>query len=333
MLERINLTALLALLAIVDLLLDRVFTRLFLGERATASGGARLLAQIGNHVSNLVGALALLLFALTYISLIRRRELYPRSIRVVTSVLAAVFVLMLAACVSRVQVPGRWLVQLTATHAFLMSLTALALWSAAVPVRPRLGATLFALPAILHTAALFVNLTGQGGALTGNLARIGELCAFIAAGAAPLLLLPRGGGNTRFFGVAWLAGLTAAGLVLAGLVLRFDLVQVLAFYGLRLELPATGSPAGWAYALLLALAVLGTFLVVIPSFAAGGSDRLIAYGVLLVVISGYQVSSAGDLGVSACGMLAIAVGLVRRPGTTATPNTAGSGTLAVVPAA
>jgi hypothetical protein len=322
-LQRINLTALLALLALLDLLLDRVFTRLFLGERDSASGGARLLAQLGTHISNLCGALALLLFASTFVTLVRRRELFPRALRVVTSLLAVVFVLMLAACVSSVQVPGRWFVQLTTTHAFLVWLTALALWSAPVPIRPKLGVTLFALPAVLHTAALFASQSGQGAGLAGNLARIGELTAFIAAGAAPLLLLPAGRG-TRFFGLAWVAGLAAATLVLVGLVLRFDLVQVLALYGLRLDLPALGSPAGWAYALLLALAVLGTFLIVVPAFAAGGSDRLLAYGVLLVVVAGYQASSPADLGVSACGMLAIALGVYRRP----TAPAAESGTMA-----
>ena len=39
------------------------------------------------------------------------------------------------------------------------------------------------------------------------------------------------------------------------------------------------APGAWGYGLLLVLAVLGTFLLVIPSLAASGGDRLIAYGV------------------------------------------------------
>ena len=113
-------------------------------------------------VSYLAGALALLLFASSVLSAIRRRELYPRSMRVVVSVLAFVFVAMLTVCVATFQVQHRSFVQLKTAFAFFAWLTAVAIWRAPVGPRAKLGVTLFALPSVLHTAALFVSEMGWG---------------------------------------------------------------------------------------------------------------------------------------------------------------------------
>jgi hypothetical protein len=313
--SRFNLTAVLAVLAILDLLVDRLLSRLFLpsggGARAWSLSGP--LAGLGSFLSYLAGALALLLFASSFVGLIRRRELYPRSMRLVVSVLALVFVGLLTCALATFQPQGRLFVQLKTTHAFLATLTAVALWAAPVSARAKLGVTLFALPPVLHTAALFISEMGwTRGSLAPDLARIGELLAFLAAGSAPLLLPPALRG-ARFGIAAWVLGLFAVTLLVAGLLLKFDLVQVLALYGLRLDLPPLAAAGAWAYGLLFALAVLGTFLVVLPGLGAGGSDRLIAYGVIMIVTAGYQVASPADLGVSTCGLLALALGVVRRP--------------------
>jgi hypothetical protein len=307
-LSRLNLTAVLVALAILDLLVDRLFSRVFL---SASSGGGRVISVAGAFVSYLAGALALLLFASSFLNTIRRRELYPRSMRLVISALAFVFVLLLTACVACVPVPHRWFVQLKTAYAFFGWLTAVAIWRAPVGIRPKLGMTLFALPAVLHTAALFVSEMGWGRASTAaDLARIGELSAFLAAGAAPLLLLPHMRGM-RQAGLAWALGLVAAAAVTVALFTQFDLLHVLALYGLRLDIPPPNA-GSWGYALLLVLAVLGTFLLVVPSLAVSGGDRLIAYGVLLVVSAGYQIASPADLGIAACGLLAMALGITRR---------------------
>jgi hypothetical protein len=51
-----------------------------------------------------------------------------------------------------------------------------------------------------------------------------------------------------------------------------------------------------------------------------------AYGVVMMVTAGYQIASPTDLGVSACGMLALSLGVSRRTGVTrstdATPTVA-----------
>jgi hypothetical protein len=308
-LSRLNLTAVLVALAYLDLLVARLLCRVFL---SSSSGGGRAMAVAGAFVSHLAGALALLLFATSFLNAIRRRELYPRSMRLVISVLAFVFVLLLTACLASVPMPHRWFVQLKTAYAFLGWLTAVAIWRTAVGIRPKLGITLFALPAVLHTAALFVSEMGWGRAGTAaDLARIGELTAFLAAGAAPLLLLPHMRGM-RLGPLSWALGLGAAVVVGVALFTQFDLLHVLAEYGLRLDVPPPTAAGSWGYGLLLVLAVLGTFLLVVPSLVGSGGDRLIAYGALLVMSAGYQVASPGDLGIAACGLLAMALGISRR---------------------
>jgi hypothetical protein len=311
-LSRLNLTAILAALSVLDLVLDRVLVRLFLPSSNPAETGGQVLAGGATFVSYLAGALALLVFATSFLGLLRRRELFPPSMRFLVSVLALFCIALLALCVSRFAVSGRLFVQLKTSHAFLSWLIALAVWRAPISIRARLGVTLFALPAVLHTIALFLNELGRGRgvAFTADLARIGELSAFLAAGAAPLLL-PRSLRGARYAPAAWLLGIVAISVLLAGTLLKFDLVQLLALYGLRLDLPPLASQGAWAYVLLLALAVLGTFLVVLPAIGSGASDRLVAYGVIMLVTSGYQIASPSDLGVAACGLLALAVGVTR----------------------
>jgi hypothetical protein len=306
---RLNLTAVLAALAILDLAIDRLFCRVFVSP---LTGGGHAISVAGAFVSYLAGALALLLFASSFIGAIRRRELYPRSMRLVVSAVALAFVGLLALCVASSQLPEQRFVQLKTSFAFLAALTALALWRADTGLRPKLGMTLFVLPAVLHTAALFASEMGWGQpGVAADLARVGELAALLAAGAAPLLLPPSVRG-TRQAALAWGLGLAAAGLVVAGLLARFDLLHVLALYGLRVDVPPLAAAGAWGYGLLLVLAVLGTFLLVVPALAGSGADRLVGYGAIMLISAGYQIASPTDLGIAACGLLAMAMGIARR---------------------
>ena len=72
--------------------------------------------------------------------------------RFLVSVLALFCIALLTLCVSRFVVSGRLFVQLKTSHAFLSWLIALAVWRAPIIFRARVGVTLFALPAVLHTA-------------------------------------------------------------------------------------------------------------------------------------------------------------------------------------
>ncbi len=318
---RFNLTAVLAVLAVLDLLVDRLLTRLFLPAASGADGGAHGLVWLGAFVSHLAGALALLVFATSFLGLIRRRELYPRSLRMVASILAVFFVLLFTAAVSTYPPSTRLFVQLRVSHAFFAFMTLLAVWRVPVPGRTKLGMTLFTLPLVLHTAALFCSETSfmRGGGLAGQLARIGELTAFLAAGGAPLLL-PQSLRNTRASAFVWLVGAVAVALVGLLASTKFDLMQVLALYGLRLELPPLSLPGAWAYLLLFALAVFGAITAVIPALLSGGGDRLLAYGIVMIITAGYQIGSPPDLAISTAGLLAMAVGIARRGAGTLPPN-------------
>jgi hypothetical protein len=330
---RLNLTALLAALAVLDLLVDRLLTRLFLPPSTLENPGVRVLVSIGSFVSYLCGALALLLFATSFLGLIRRRELYPRSLRMVASILAVFFVVLFIGCVSTYPGSPRLFVQLRTSQAFLAWLTIMAIWRASLPGRTKLGITLFMLPSILHTAALFcgeISAT-RGGALPGHLVRIGEIVAFLAAGSAPLLLPGSLRGGRPGWRV-WLLGAAAVLGVGVLALLKFDLMQVLGLYGLRLELPPPGVPGAWAYLLLLALATFGTVTAVLPALVGGGGDRLLAYGIIMVVTAGYQISSPTDLATATAGLLAMAVGVARRGQSTPPPPVLAADAAAPAPA-
>jgi hypothetical protein len=318
-LSRFNLTAIVAVLGVLDLVLDRLLARLFLPPGA-AHTSAQWLVFVGSFLSYLAGALALLVFASSFLDLVRRRELFPRSLRMVASILAVFFVMLFAACMSAYPSSARLFVQLRTCQAFLAFLISLSMWATPLPARVKLGTSLFMLPSILHTMALFVGeaSASRGGSLAGQLVRIGELVAFVAAGGAPLLLR----GLTRqarpALGSWLLASLAVLALVVAA-VLKFDLVQVLALYGLRLELPPLGVPGGWAYLLLFALALFGVVTAVVPALYAGGPDRLLGYGLIMVVTAGYQIASPPDLAMAMAGLLALAVGVLRRGASAAPP--------------
>jgi hypothetical protein len=312
-LGRLNLTAVLAAVAVVDLVLERVFARLFLPSASTARAWNAFWSYATAFVSYLAGVLGLALFALTLLGLLRRRELFPNSARVVVIVVGLSFVGLLACTFWQYPLDTGRFVQLKISHAFLSGLVAVAVWLTPGPLRPKLGVTLFMLPAILHTVALFAaELSwGRTDLLPGDVARAGELCALLAAGAAPLLLavsLP----SPRQAAVAWPLGLVAVGVLVWGAFRHFDLVQLLTSFGLRIELPAMGAAGAWSFVMLLGLAVLGAILFVVPAFIVGGSERLVALGVVLIIAAGYQISSPPDLSAAACGVLALGLGVARR---------------------
>lgn len=318
--SRLNLTAVVAVLALFDLVVDRLVLRLFMPATNPGGSGLGWLAFVAAFISYLGGALALLLFASSFLGLIRRRELFPRSLRMVASILAVFFVVLFTFCTSSYPSSPRLFIQLRTSQAFLAWIIGLAIWRASVPVRAKIGTTLFLLPPILHTAALFLGETSatRGGPLPGQLIRLGEVAAFLAAGCAPLLL-PRTLREGRPTLVAFLLGAAAVAALAVTAALKFDLVQVLALYGLRLELPPLSVPGARGYLLLFALAVFGVVTAVIPALRAGGGSRLYAYGIIMVVSAGYQVGSPPDLAIATAGLLAMAVGITRRGNADAAP--------------
>jgi hypothetical protein len=312
-LARLNLTAVLAALAVVALALDRVFARLFLPAAATAHSWDAFFSYAGAFVSYLGGALGLLVFAGSLIGVLRRRELFPSSSRAVLMAIGCFFVALLACTLWQYPLDTARFVQLKITHAFLSGLVALAVWLRPGSLRAKVGVTLFVLPAMLHSAALFAAELSWGRAdlLPGDVARAGELCALLAAGAAPLLLSPAMP-SPRHAALAWPLGLGAVGLLIWASFRHFDLVHLLTSFGLRIELPAMGAAGAWAFVMLLGLAVLGAILYVVPALMVGGSERLAALGVVLIITAGYQIASPPELAGAACGLLALGLGVARR---------------------
>src|SRR5262249_31236932 len=88
-----NLTAALVTVAFLELLLNRLATRLFLpgssiaGERL-GSPAARVLIDTGPFLFHLTGVLAFLVLLAAFAGLLRRGELFPRTTRVAVTIIA-----------------------------------------------------------------------------------------------------------------------------------------------------------------------------------------------------------------------------------------------------
>src|SRR5262245_27465784 len=163
---------------------------------------------------------------------------------------------------------------------------------------------------MLHAAALFADRMGWNGPVVVELARVGVMMALVAAAVSPLLLpTPRWQGWYRWFGLA--AGLAAAALLALALLNELDLVQSVALYGFRVDLPAPLSPGGIAYAALFVCAFAGLLVAVVWTVGEGGPSRLLGYGLVLVGAAGFQASTPNQILFATVGLLAMALGAVR----------------------
>jgi hypothetical protein len=309
-LPRLNLTALLALTALLDLLVRRLAERLFLPTAWHTRPAGAALHGVALFSGQLLALLGLVVFAVAAAGIVRRQELFPRGMRLYGLLFAVLFGGLALATIALPRVPERILLHLKTTQAFLLWILAFASSRGPAPWRAKLGATLFAFPGILHAVASFAAHVGWSRPELGpaDLARAGEFCAFAAAAAAPRLMMPPRGGARL---VAAAVGVFAATLALAALVVRFDVVQTLALYGLRLELPAPGGAAARAYLALFVLAVGGAAAFVAGGLARSGPPRLAAWGVLIMACVGYQVAGPGEIVASTVGLLAICVAVTR----------------------
>jgi hypothetical protein len=94
-------------------------------------------------------------------------------------------------------------------------------------------------------------------------------------------------------------------------VQRFDLVQVVAYYGLRIDLTGLGSSAERLYAgaLILAFACLGAATV--GCLLEKGKSRLAGWALLLLGVAGMEIASARPALFTLCGLLALAAATAR----------------------
>jgi hypothetical protein len=306
---RVNVTAVLLLVALVNLVVHRALAPLLLAGPALAKPWGRALASAGNFSYHLTTTLGLALFASSFVSLLRERVLFPRSLRFAASVFSLFFVALVGLGLSYLRLPEKLAVQLKTSHAFLCWFVAAAIWRLDLRARVKVGATLLCLPSVLHAAALFIAQMGwtRHADVATKLARAGEVTLLGALALAPFLL-PRtrlGGGRLL---VVWAAGLLCL-LALAGaLLVDFDLAQAVARHALRLELPAPGTGVALAYGPVFLACALGCGVLSGRLLVSEGRDRLMALGALLTAVAGYQLQSPAELVTSACGMLAVAAG-------------------------
>ncbi len=312
--RRLNLTAVLALLAVLELVINRIVGHLFVPmSRANTLPGS-VLGETGTFLFYLVGVLGLWLFAAGLTGLLLRREFFPQTVRLTAALFGLFFVFFAGPGTVFGQLPPRLFVHLQTSQGFVAWTLALACWRNVAPLRAKVGVTLFALPSILHAAGLFGAQMGwgRGEQLAADLFSASELVGLFAGAASPVLLSPRPfAGSARALALTWCAGAAVLGLLVAGLVANFELIQMMALYGLRLDIPPLRSAQAILYLALLAVSAWGLTTCILQCLVTPGGTRLAGYGLILVASAGHQVSTVSQLVLAAAGLVALAVGTAR----------------------
>src|SRR6185503_6958859 len=156
-----NLTAALAAVAVLELFINRV-GRLFLPGAAISTGRSgfhpsRALEASGSFLFQLTAVLALAVLVAGFWGLVRRGELYPRTVRFSVSIITLFFIVFATGALVRGQMPPRHFLFLEIGFAFLALLTVFALAGARVPLKVKIGIGLFALPGVLRAFAIVLS--------------------------------------------------------------------------------------------------------------------------------------------------------------------------------
>lgn len=312
-----NLTAILVVVAFLDLVFERLLGRLFMSPACTAGIGCSW-PRYAPFLLYLTGVLALIVGVGGVVGHLKRGELFPRGVRFTVAGLSLVFWLLVGLSLLFGRMPERYQFMLEASFAFVIALLVLSFaGTRASPLRVRLGFLLFALPTLLHIVAV-LSARRQGPVNPDHLAAVGELALLAAAAAAPLLLLPRAVPRARFAaGLAMAAGLGAFFAV--AYLARTDLMQTIVLYTVQLELPraTTLLGAGYVVALLGFVTTAGVLLL------SPGPARLSGLGICLVGTAGYQTSAPVALSLSMCGLVALSTGTLRTGGVVGSASSGG----------
>jgi MFS family permease len=304
-----NLTAVLALAAVADLVLYRLGSHVFLPSQPTW-GLARVLSDVGLFMSNLGGVLGVVLIAMVLLHALRGDTIFPRSMRITVSTIGIFFVILSLIGVLALPVPDRYVVYLLISHAFLAALVAVGLWRRRCPVRLKLAVTLFAAPLVLQTATKFCERMGWSPFLIGQCARMAQASVFFGLLLAPVLVPSR---PLRALQVVSMlgAGLIALCLLSLAMVRYFGLAQVVALYGLRFDLPGAAGVLGTAYLAMVVAAYTSVTVAAAACLTGEAVSRLLGYGLLLLATTGHQIVATNQTLFSLCGLCALALGAVR----------------------
>ncbi len=304
-LPALNLTAVLAVSAFAELIFDRVLNRAFLPSR-DPTAVERWLSFFGVFVANFAGILALLIAIVAMLTALRSEQVFPRSMRITVSTIGLFFCVLAGMHVVWMLGASRYQVHLRISHGFLVLFLTIGIWHGARPLRHKLGLTLFGLPIVLEGVALFVHRMAWSSPDPARTVLLAHALTVAAMTAARVLLSP-GPWKAGQTAVAFATGNTLAAGLGVVLVTRFDWVQAVAFYGLRIDLTGMTSAAEQAYAgaLVVAFACLGAAIA--SCLVKPGGSRLAGWGLLLLLAAGMDITSAKPALFTLCGLLALAV--------------------------
>jgi hypothetical protein len=209
-------------------------------------------------------------------------------------------------------VSPRYLTHLRLSHAFLVLFITKGIWLKNRPLSARIGITLFALPLIGQALAVFLFQIGSKWINPIDLARWGRAGILLFLVASPLLFYTRPLGRYRLLAGIFAAILVAGSLVFA-VVSRFDLVQVITFYGIRLELTGFATWRERALIGLVMMAYTSLAFALVTHLSREGSSRLYGWGLLIIAASGLEVTSPKLALFSLCGLLALVIASHREP--------------------
>jgi hypothetical protein len=301
-----NLTAVLAMTALGELIFYRVLNAAFLPAQP-GTIAQRCLVDLGAFLSNLSGILGLLLAVVGLVRALGSGALFPRSMRFTVSTIALFFSALASMGVLWFLVTPRYQIHLRISHGFLVFFLMLGVWRGSHALRAKVAITLFALPMVLDAIAIFLHRMSWTWVDPGQIMRFSHAVTWAAMCAASVLLAPRIR-RARHLAITLAAGILFGGALGAVTALRFDLVQAVAFYGLRVDLTGMSSSAEQLYTAALIVALASLVAAAAGCLAARGPARLVGWGLLLLAVSGQELSSAKPALFTLCGLLALVMG-------------------------
>jgi hypothetical protein len=299
-----NLTAVLALAALADLVLFRIASAAFLPSHGGTTA-ERWLAGVALFTSNLSGVLGLVLAVAALLFALGTDQIFPRSMRITVSTIGLFFCALAGIGVLGDLAPN-YRVHLRISQGFLAFFLAFGSWHGARAWRAKLGITLFAVPLVLQALAIFYLRMGWVRPTPAAIARVAHVMTLAAMMAAPLLVTPWPA-SRLLAAITIASGVLLAAAGTAATVLRFDLVQAALFYGLRIDLVGLTSTPERIYsgALIVAFSCVGASIA--GCLCAGARARLAGWGLLLLSVAGAEMSSPRPALFALCGLLALAV--------------------------
>jgi hypothetical protein len=310
-LSSINVTAFLALLAVADLVLFRLVDPLFLPSQPVA-WGPRLVSGLALFAGQLSGVLGILVVGWAMARLLRDESVFPRGMRITVTTIGLFFLAVTGLGLLSVLVSPRYQTHMRISHAFLVLFIVLGCWRNQRPLRLRIGLSLLGIPMFLQVVALFLAQMPRPYVDPTLLAGLGRSGLLVFLAASPLLVVAHPIAR-RSVVVGMVASVLVAGALVATALARFDIMQVVAYYGLRLDLTGLhGGREQWMVSFVIVAYACLAFSIA-ASLIRKGPSRLTGWGLLLVGAAGMEANAPKLALFSLCGLLALAAASGHEP--------------------